>query len=58
MIKHRCTECGGPLPSEWTPVATRTCVSLCPACAAKEMRIKSERRKKVAQQHSKHAVSS
>jgi hypothetical protein len=37
-------------------VATRTCASVCPACAAKHMRVKSERRKKLAEKQAKHAL--
>lgn len=48
MIRHTCSACKMPLPPQWNPVATRTCESLCPECAAKEMRAKAARRGKQA----------
>lgn len=49
MIRHKCSECSGPLPQHWRPLATRTCESVCPECAAKHMRKKSARRKRLAE---------
>ena len=44
----RCADCGAELPKTWRPVGTRTCVPVCPTCAAKHMQLKSSRRKAVA----------
>ncbi|GMV80351.1 MAG: hypothetical protein AMXMBFR7_15350 [Planctomycetota bacterium] len=48
MVKHTCNECHQPLPRNWRPVGTRTVSSVCPNCAVKHMKMKSERRRKVA----------
>lgn len=48
MISHNCSDCGKPLPADWQAVATRTVQAVCPECAVKHMRIKSQRRKALA----------
>ncbi len=48
MVKHDCSECGKPLPDNWHPVGTRTVQPVCPTCAVKHMRVKSQRRKALA----------
>ncbi|MCW8132673.1 MAG: hypothetical protein KIS92_20165 [Planctomycetota bacterium] len=47
-VKHKCTECGNPLPPNWRPVGTRTVQAVCPDCAVKHMKTISTRRKALA----------
>lgn len=47
-VKHKCSECGNPLPASWRPVGTRTVQAVCPDCAVKHMKTVSGRRKALA----------
>ena len=49
MVNHHCSECGHALPGNWRPVGTRTVMPVCPDCAVKHMRVKSQRRRALAE---------